>query len=114
MVPQKSGIMYVQGCWLSHEYALANCYQSFIFWNEHHVELITCFQYMYIHFLLQPLRFIEALATQPDYVFKILVVGNSYVGKSSFLMRLCTNAFIQRYSSTIGMSLTQSLSQLVS
>jgi hypothetical protein len=49
-----------------------------------------------------PLQFIENLATQPDYVFKILVVGNSYVGKSSFLMRLCTNAFSARYSSTIG------------
>ena len=49
-----------------------------------------------------PLEFIESLATQPDYVFKILVVGNSYVGKSSFLMRLCTNAFSTRYSSTIG------------
>jgi len=48
------------------------------------------------------LEFIENLATQPDYVFKILVVGNSYVGKSSFLMRLCTNAFSARYSSTIG------------
>lgn len=51
---------------------------------------------------MQPLQFIENLATQPDYVFKILVVGNSYVGKSSFLMRLCTNAFSARYSSTIG------------
>ena len=51
---------------------------------------------------MQPLEFIESLATQPDYVFKILVVGNSYVGKSSFLMRLCTNAFSTRYSSTIG------------
>jgi hypothetical protein len=49
-----------------------------------------------------PLQFIENLATQPDYVFKILVVGNSYVGKSSFLMRLCTNAFSARYASTIG------------
>lgn len=53
-------------------------------------------------FYPQPLEFIESLAIQPDYVFKILVVGNSYVGKSSFLMRLCTNAFSQRYASTIG------------
>ena len=55
-----------------------------------------------VHTHTQPLQFIENLATQPDYVFKILVVGNSYVGKSSFLMRLCTNAFSARYSSTIG------------
>ena len=53
---------------------------------------------------IQPLEFIESLAIQPDYVFKILVVGNSYVGKSSFLMRLCTNSFSQRYASTIGES----------
>lgn len=48
------------------------------------------------------LNFIDAPASKPDYVLKILVVGNSFVGKSSFLMRLCVNAFSQRYSSTIG------------
>ena len=63
--------------------------------------------------LTQPLQFIENLATQPDYVFKILVVGNSYVGKSSFLMRLCTNAFSARYSSTIGEQLDSYLAPCV-
>lgn len=53
-------------------------------------------------YLLQPLEFMEILSSQPDYIFKILVVGNSYVGKSSYLMRLCNNSFSQRYSSTIG------------
>ena len=57
---------------------------------------------LFLSLSLQPIEFIESLAIQPDYVFKILVVGNSYVGKSSFLMRLCTNAFSQRYASTIG------------
>ena len=51
---------------------------------------------------LQPLEFLEILPGQPDYIFKVLVVGNSYVGKSSFLMQLCNHSFSQRYSSTIG------------
>ncbi len=48
------------------------------------------------------------MSCQPDYIFKILVVGNSYVGKSSFLLRLCNNSFSQRYTSTIGMYAPQS------
>lgn len=52
--------------------------------------------------VLQPLEFLEILPGQPDYIFKVLVVGNSYVGKSSFLMQLCNHSFSQRYSSTIG------------
>lgn len=59
-------------------------------------------------FPLQPLEFIENMSCQPDYIFKILVVGNSYVGKSSFLLRLCNNSFSQRYTSTIGMYAPQS------
>ena len=39
---------------------------------------------------------------QPDVTFKILIVGNPFVGKSCFLMRLCTNTFATRYASTIG------------
>ena len=54
------------------------------------------------HTHTQPIEFIDSLATKPDYVFKILVVGNSFVGKSSYLFRMCNNAFSQRYSSTIG------------
>ena len=57
-----------------------------------------------IQLCLQPLEFMEQLTAQPDYIFKVLVVGNSYVGKSSYLMRLCNNTFSQRYSSTIGKS----------
>ena len=67
--------------------------------NNAEFKIVTVVIFIYS---LQPLEFIESLAIQPDYVFKILVVGNSYVGKSSFLMRLCTNAFSQRYASTIG------------
>ena len=51
---------------------------------------------------VQPLEFLASFSGRPDYVFKILVIGNSYVGKSSYLMRLCNSSFSQRYSSTIG------------
>lgn len=48
------------------------------------------------------MEFLASFSGMPDYVFKILVIGNSYVGKSSYLMRLCNSSFSQRYSSTIG------------
>jgi len=38
----------------------------------------------------------------PDYSFKIIVVGNSGVGKTSLLMRLCDDIFSNVYISTIG------------
>ena len=48
------------------------------------------------------MEFVESFVANPDITFKILIVGNPYVGKSCFLMRLCTNSFGTRYASTIG------------
>ncbi|XP_018101845.1 EF-hand calcium-binding domain-containing protein 4B isoform X2 [Xenopus laevis] len=39
---------------------------------------------------------------QPDHVYKILFVGNSSVGKTSFLHRVHDGAFHQGYSATVG------------
>ncbi len=39
---------------------------------------------------------------EPDYLFKLLLMGNSGTGKSSLLMRLCENTFREAYISTIG------------
>jgi GTPase SAR1 family protein len=44
----------------------------------------------------------ESLVAKPDMTYKILIVGNPCVGKSCFLMRLCTNTFSKKYASTIG------------
>ena len=37
-----------------------------------------------------------------DYVFKIIVVGDSGVGKTSLLNRICNNSQIEENSPTIG------------
>jgi GTPase SAR1 family protein len=37
-----------------------------------------------------------------DYLFKLLLIGNSGVGKSSLLLRFADNAFSDNYISTIG------------
>ena len=37
-----------------------------------------------------------------DYLFKIVLVGNSSVGKSSLLRRYCDDAFQESYLPTIG------------
>jgi len=39
---------------------------------------------------------------EPDYLFKIVLVGNSSVGKSSLLRRLTDGAFQEAYLATIG------------
>lgn len=51
---------------------------------------------------VQPIEFLPVLTNTPDYTFKILVVGDSYVGKSSYIHRLCNNNFSQSYTTTIG------------
>ena len=61
--------------------------------------LLLC---MFLLVSVQPLEFVESFVANPDITFKILIVGNPYVGKSCFLMRLCTNSFGTRYASTIG------------
>ncbi len=40
--------------------------------------------------------------TEYDHLFKIVIVGNSSVGKSSILMRLTDDTFTESYLTTIG------------
>ena len=37
-----------------------------------------------------------------DYMFKLLIIGNSSVGKTSFLFRYCDNSFTSAFVSTVG------------
>lgn len=37
-----------------------------------------------------------------DYMFKILIIGNSSVGKTSFLFRYCDDSFSSTFVSTVG------------
>ena len=41
---------------------------------------------------------------QPERVFKVVLLGDSAVGKSSFIMRLCHNRFQAAFQPTIGKS----------
>jgi len=42
------------------------------------------------------------MAYEYDYLFKIILIGDSGVGKSALLMRYCDESFIDSYISTIG------------
>lgn len=44
----------------------------------------------------------EMLNNDYDFVFKVLIIGNSSVGKSSLLMRFSDNAFQDSFLPTIG------------
>ena len=37
-----------------------------------------------------------------DYMYKVLIVGNSGVGKTAFLMRYCDDTFSQSFVATVG------------
>ena len=37
-----------------------------------------------------------------DYMFKVLLIGNSAVGKTSFLFRYCDDTFTSSFVSTVG------------
>lgn len=39
---------------------------------------------------------------EPTNTYKILIVGNSGVGKTAFLMRFCDDHFLQTYFATVG------------
>jgi len=38
----------------------------------------------------------------PDYIFKLIIVGDSFTGKTSLLNKSCYNTFTQHYDATIG------------
>ena len=40
--------------------------------------------------------------TNFDYMYKILIVGNSGVGKTAFLMRYCDDTFSPSFVATVG------------
>jgi Ras-related protein Rab-1A len=45
---------------------------------------------------------VSGVASQPDYVFKICLVGDANVGKTSLLTKYCDNVFKESYNNTIG------------
>ena len=45
----------------------------------------------------------KASSTETDLVYKILLLGDSEVGKSCFLMRYADNVFVENYITTIGL-----------
>ncbi|XP_060132418.1 EF-hand calcium-binding domain-containing protein 4B-like [Zootoca vivipara] len=45
---------------------------------------------------------LEPASSSPERVFKVVFLGNSGVGKSTFIHRFCYNRFLARISSTIG------------
>ena len=42
------------------------------------------------------------MATKPQKIFKVVVIGSAGVGKTSIIRRLCENAFLEGYKTTIG------------
>lgn len=47
-----------------------------------------------------------------DYTMKIIIIGDSGVGKSSLLMRYQQNKFVQNYITTIGMNYIWKIEQI--
>ena len=43
-----------------------------------------------------------------DYMFKLLIIGNSSVGKTSFLFRYADDSFTSAFVSTVGIGIDQS------
>ncbi|XP_010225220.1 PREDICTED: ras-related protein Rab-3D-like, partial [Tinamus guttatus] len=44
----------------------------------------------------------ERINSVPDHLFKIILVGNSSVGKTSFLRRFCEDRFFPGTAATVG------------
>ena len=39
---------------------------------------------------------------EPERIYKVVLAGDAAVGKSSFIMRLCKNKFVNNLNSTLG------------
>ena len=48
----------------------------------------------------------EVVETDFDYLFKIVLIGDAGVGKTSIVHRFKYNTFVDRYASTIGVDFT--------
>uniref|UniRef100_A0A8C0C2Z8 Uncharacterized protein n=1 Tax=Buteo japonicus TaxID=224669 RepID=A0A8C0C2Z8_9AVES len=45
---------------------------------------------------------LEPASCSPDRIFKVVFVGNSGVGKSSFIHRFCYDRFLAELNATVG------------
>lgn len=48
----------------------------------------------------------------PDYIFKLIIVGDSFTGKTSLLNKSCYNTFTERYDATIGVDFITKLNNM--
>ena len=48
----------------------------------------------------------------PDYIFKLIIVGDSFTGKTSLLNKSCYNTFTEHYDATIGVDFITKLTSM--
>ena len=48
----------------------------------------------------------------PDFIFKLIIVGDSFTGKTSLLNKSCYNTFTERYDATIGVDFITKLNNM--
>ena len=48
----------------------------------------------------------------PDYIFKLIIVGDSFTGKTSLLNKSCYNTFTEHYDATIGVDFITKLNNM--
>ena len=44
----------------------------------------------------------KPITKEPERMYKVVLAGDAAVGKSSFIMRLCKNKFVNNLNSTLG------------